>query len=83
MTSICGEDWTGFRGRIGMGNPVKQACSLPGPKDGPALVLQIKEAGAGLSGMAIVGDRLFTMGQRDDGQYTLCFSLKDGKQVLG
>jgi len=76
-----GEDWTGFRGPRRDGKSNETGLLPSWPKDGPKLELTIKEAGAGLSGMSIVGDRLFTMGQRDDGQYTFCFSLKDGSLI--
>jgi outer membrane protein assembly factor BamB len=81
IQSAAGEDWTGFRGSRRDGKSTETGLLASWPKDGPKLELTIKGAGAGLSGMSIVGDRLFTMGQRDDGQYTLCFSLKDGKLV--
>ena len=76
-----GEDWTGFRGPRRDGKSNETGLLASWPKEGPNLELTIKEAGAGLSGMSIVGDRLFTMGQREDGQYTFCFSLKDGSLV--
>ncbi|HMP17244.1 MAG TPA: PQQ-like beta-propeller repeat protein, partial [Gemmatales bacterium] len=49
------------------------------PENGPTPKLTIQNAGTGLSGLALVGDRLYTMGQFEDGQYVLCFDRNEGR----
>lgn len=79
ITSAWGDDWPGFRGPQRDGISTEKGLLSSWPEAGPALAWTISEAGAGLSGCSIVNDRLFTMGQLKDGQYVLCFSVKDGK----
>jgi outer membrane protein assembly factor BamB len=81
VTIVCADDWPGFRGKQRDGISLEKGLLASWPEAGPTLLWSIKDAGAGLSGMAIVADRLFTMGQFDDGQYTLCYSLKDAKML--
>lgn len=48
---------------------------------GPPLVWQAHGLGAGFSSVAISGNRIYTMGDRTDGQYVLALNLADGKTV--
>lgn len=51
------------------------------PKDGPKLSWLLKDAGIGYSGVAVVGERLFTMGSRQEVERLLAIDTKDGKEV--
>jgi outer membrane protein assembly factor BamB len=51
------------------------------PSDGPPMAWQAAGLGAGFSSLAIVGDRIYTMGDRADGQYVLALNRANGKQV--
>jgi len=73
------DDWPGFRGPARDGKSAEKGLLDKWPEGGPKLLWTISDAGAGFSGMSINADRLFTMGQLKDGQYVLCYSLKDGK----
>ena len=79
ITFLIADDWTGFRGPRRDGKSAEKGLLEKWPEGGPKLVWTINDAGAALSGMSISSDRLFTMGQLKDGQYVLCYSLKDGK----
>jgi outer membrane protein assembly factor BamB len=83
VTGLClqADDWPGFRGPLRDGKSAEKGLLASWPKEGPALVWKITDAGDALSGMAIAGGRLYTMGQYEDGQYTLCYDLGDGKQL--
>ncbi len=78
-TLLHADDWPGFRGPARDGKSAEKGLLDKWPEGGPKLLWTISDAGAALSGMSIKGDRLFTMGQLKDGQYVLCYSLKDGK----
>lgn len=75
------DDWPGFRGPGRDGKSAEKGLLTAWPKEGPPLVWKITNAGAGYSGPAIVGGKLYTMGQFEDGQYALCYDVADGKQL--
>jgi len=79
--SLHADDWPGFRGLDRSGKSAEKGLLTAWPKEGPPLVWKVTDAGAGYSGLAVVGNRLYTLGQYDDGQYTLCFDLADGKKL--
>lgn len=76
---LMADDWPGFRGPQRDGKSAEKGLLPKWPENGPKLLWTISDAGSALSGMSIIGDRLFTMGQLKDGQYSLCYSVKDGK----
>src|SRR5437879_6972544 len=49
------------------------------PKDGPKLLWTYEKTGSGFSGPAIVGDRLYILGDRGDSQYVI--ALEDRKST--
>jgi outer membrane protein assembly factor BamB len=49
--------------------------------DGPALAWQASGVGAGFSSLAIVGDRIYTMGDLGSDQYVIALSSPGGKLV--
>jgi outer membrane protein assembly factor BamB len=51
------------------------------PKEGPKLLWTYPNAGAGFSGPAVVGDRLYILGDRDKTEYVLALDVKSGKEV--
>src|SRR5262245_55210295 len=79
--SVRADDWPCFRGPSRDGRSAEKGLLASWPKEGPSLVWKIKDAGEGLSGVSIVGGKLYTMGQLQDGQYTLCYDLTDGRQL--
>ena len=74
-----GADWPGWRG------PNRDAASsesglLPAwPASGPPLAWKASGIGAGLSSVAVVANRIFTMGDRDGSQHVVALDTKDGK----
>jgi outer membrane protein assembly factor BamB len=77
-----GDDWPGWRG------PRRDSlCKETGllkswPAEGPPLRWKAKGLGEGLSGPAIVGNRLYTMGNSDGKERVLALDLsQDGKQI--
>jgi len=77
-----GDDWPGWRGPH-RDSLCKEAGLLKSwPAEGPKLLWKAKGLGEGLSGPAIVGDRLYTMGNSDGKENVLALDLAhDGKLV--
>jgi outer membrane protein assembly factor BamB len=80
------DDWPQFRGP-NRDNVSKETGLLKAwPKDGPKLLWTAtsksgkKDAGYGLSDVAIVGDTLYTMGARGEDEYVLAFDVNSGKE---
>src|SRR5262249_12719183 len=51
------------------------------PKQGPPLAWTYTECGAGYSGPAVVGDRLYILGARGDTEFLIAIDVKSGKEV--
>ncbi len=80
-TPALAADWPQFRGPKRDGVSAETGLLKSWPKDGPKLLWKTNKAGAGLSGMAIVGEVVYTMGVRGTDEYAIAFSVKDGKQL--
>ncbi|HEV3118742.1 MAG TPA: PQQ-binding-like beta-propeller repeat protein [Gemmataceae bacterium] len=74
-------DWPQWRGPDR--NDVSKETGLlkSWPEGGPKLLWTNEDAGIGYSGPAIVGDRLYTMGARDDKEYVYALDTGTGKQI--
>ncbi|MBL8824773.1 MAG: PQQ-like beta-propeller repeat protein [Planctomycetia bacterium] len=81
LSSLHGDDWPAFRGIHRDGKSAEKGLLTQWPEKGPALLWKATGFGSAMAGPAIKGDRMFCMGQTDDGQFTYCHSLKDGKQL--
>jgi outer membrane protein assembly factor BamB len=72
-------DWPGWRG------PARDAISpdigllTRWPAGGPPLLYRATGLGSGLSSVALVNGRIFTMGDRSQDQYVMALDQKDGK----
>jgi outer membrane protein assembly factor BamB len=77
-----GDDWPAWRGPNRDGICAETGLLQEWPKDGPVLLWKAQGIGEGYSGPAIVGDRLYTMGDRDGKEWVFALDLtKEGKQV--
>jgi outer membrane protein assembly factor BamB len=76
--TLHGADWPQFRGPHRDGISRETGLLQTWPKEGPSLVWTFKKAGAGLSGPAIVGGKVYLMGLRDGGE--VVFSLDEKGQ---
>lgn len=72
-------DWPRFRGPTGDGIAPEQGLVDQLPHGGPKLLWKMEGCGRGYSSVAIVGDTLYTMGDRSKGdkaaQFALAFDL--------
>ncbi len=80
------EDWPTFRGpnRTAVVNDSKLLKSWP--KEGPKLLWESSGAGRGYASLAIVGDKMYTLGdglstQKDADEYLSCYDRSTGKQL--
>ena len=83
---MMGEDWPTFRGpnRTAVVNDAKLLKSWPA--EGPKLLWEGAGAGRGYSSLAIVGNKMYTLGdglstQKDADEYLSCFDKTTGKQL--
>src|SRR5262249_52982597 len=76
------DDWPQWRGvkRDGISNEKKLLSEWP--KDGPELLWRAKGIGNAYSGIVIVGDRIYTMGDLNKKQRVLCLDAKKKGDVV-
>lgn len=78
--------WPQFRGPLRDGVSADTGLLTEWPEGGPPLVWRARGAGRGYASVAIVGDRLYTMGDGlsiadDDAEYVVCFDVTNGQFV--
>jgi outer membrane protein assembly factor BamB len=74
-------DWPQWRGPE-RNDISKETDLLPSwPKDGPPLLWKYDNTGVGFSGPAVMGDRLYTMGAREETEYVIALDVATGKEV--
>jgi outer membrane protein assembly factor BamB len=78
---LVADDWPQFRGPERTGLSKEGGLLQTWPKDGPKLLWTNENAGQSLSSMAVVGDRLYTMGSRDGDTFLLCLDVNNGKEL--
>jgi len=71
QTSPVARDWPQWRGADRTAVSKETGLMKTWPKDGPPLLWQATGLGKGYSSVAIVGDRIFTMGDRGEVQYVI------------
>lgn len=81
MARVQADDWPQWQGPERNNVSKETGLMKSWTKDGPKLLWTFEKAGIGYSGPAIVGDRLYTMGGRDDTSYVLALDVKTGKEV--
>ncbi len=75
-------DWPQWRGPQRDGVSQETGLLSEWPKEGPKLVWQVKEIGDGYSTPAVVGDRIYLLGNKGtDDEFVEALNGKDGSQV--
>lgn len=80
-TSAVAEDWPQWRGPDRNGISQETGLLKQWPDDGPKLVWQSTEVGGGYSTPAVVGERIYLLGDDGKSESVLALSTSDGKQV--
>ena len=74
-------DWPGWRGPNRDAVSVEQGLLQEWPAAGPPLAWKASGVGGGLSGVAVAGDRIYTMGDEGEAQFLLALDRDGGKVV--
>jgi outer membrane protein assembly factor BamB len=76
-----GADWPQWRGPDRTEISKDTGLAKTWPQNGPPLLWTWDKAGIGYSGPAVVGDRLYCMGARDETEYVYAVDTKTGKEI--
>src|SRR5947209_2737026 len=79
--TVMGADWPQWRGPDRTGISKETGLLKSWPKDGPPLLWTNKKLGLGFSGPAIVGDRLYILGTRDEATHVIALDVAKGTEV--
>ncbi len=74
-------DWPQWRGPLRDGVSTETGLLKEWPKDGPKLLWKATGLGAGFSGVAVVGQRLFTLGDGADSCYLRALDAANGQVI--
>jgi outer membrane protein assembly factor BamB len=80
-SGVAAGNWPQWRGpqRNGLSPDIGLLASWP--QTGPTLAWTGKGLGAGFSSLAVVGGRIYTMGDRRDGQYVIALNEENGQPI--
>ena len=78
-STIHAQDWPQWRGINRDGKSADSGLLKEWPDNGPKLVWKASNLGKGFAGVAIVGDRLYALGDRSDGSYIMALNAENGK----
>jgi outer membrane protein assembly factor BamB len=79
-TTACADDWPQWRGPDRTDVSQETGLLEEWPRGGPQQLWVYKNAGLGYSGPAVVGDRLYTLGDRDGQTYLIALKVSDGSE---
>lgn len=74
-------EWSRWRGPNGDGISKETGLLKEWPEEGPTLAWRTRGLGKGFGSVAVVGDRIYTLGQLDDSNHLLCLNRADGSQI--
>ena len=74
-------DWPQWRGPNRDGRSTETGLLQDWPEGGPPLVWKATGVGIGYATVSVVGERLFTMGDKDDANYVMALNRADGKPL--
>ncbi|HPM84657.1 MAG TPA: PQQ-like beta-propeller repeat protein [Candidatus Anammoximicrobium sp.] len=74
-------DWPQWRGPNRDGRSAETGLMKAWPEGGPPLVWKATGLGSGYSGVTLAGDRLFTMGEKENANFVIALNRADGKPL--
>lgn len=74
-------DWPTWRGPNRDGHSPDTGLIREWPAGGPRLLMTATNLGAGFSSLAVVGGRIYTMGDRDGAQHVIALDDSDGREL--
>lgn len=78
---VAGNDWPQWRGPDRDGISKETGLLKQWPAEGPPLVWKATGLGSGYSSVAVVGERIYTTGDRADANYVVALNRADGKVI--
>src|SRR3954447_6258523 len=78
---VSGGDWPQWRGPKRDGKSSDTGLLKEWPGQGPALAWKTTGLGKGYAGISVVGDRIYTMGDKEDGSYLIALNADGGKPL--
>jgi outer membrane protein assembly factor BamB len=81
LQSVTAADWPQWRGPNRDGKSPEKGLLKEWPADGPKLSWTAQGLGNGYAGVAVVGDRIFTMGDKEGASYLVAVSTDGGKPI--
>ncbi|HYN10161.1 MAG TPA: PQQ-binding-like beta-propeller repeat protein [Vicinamibacterales bacterium] len=78
---LAGGNWPQWRGPQRDGVSTETGLLTSWPQGGPKRLFMASGLGRGFSSVAVTGGRIYTMGDRRDGQYVLALDEETGKQI--
>ena len=76
-----GPYWPQWRGERRDGISEETGLLTQWPTDGPPLLWKSGGLGRGFSSLSVADNRIFTMGDRADGEFVMALNLADGKEL--
>lgn len=80
-TEVQAGDWPRWRGVAGDGGSTEQGLLDTWPTTGPPIAWRSKGLGAGFASLSIVGDQIFTMGEKQGSSHIVAVGRSDGSAV--
>lgn len=74
-------DWPSWRGPLRDGISREQGLLKQWPSDGPPRLWSSRGLGSGFSSLAIVGDKIYTMGKKAGKVHLICVARDDGSMI--
>ena len=74
-------DWPTFRGADRTDVSKEKGLLAKWPKDGPKLAWKATGIGIGYSSVAVMGDKVYTLGDLEDGCYLFAFGRAKGEKL--
>ena len=78
---LAAAEWPQWRGPQRNGKSAETGLLQEWPPGGPAIAWQTNGLGGGYSSVAVTGDRVFTMGDLEGGQFVIALKESDGAPV--
>lgn len=74
-------DWPGWRGPNRDDLSKETGLLQEWPNEGPPQLWTVDTGGLGYAGFAAVGEKLFTLGSGEDGEFAICLDVNDGSTI--
>lgn len=81
LCQVSAEDWPTWRGPNRDGVSKESGLLKDWPQDGPKIDWVSEDGGIGYSSLAVVGDRIYTMGADDNTEYVIALDATNGKKI--